>query len=86
MSNIGNRGRLWPVMDRQMEQITTDHVNEERHAFEVRNGQPVRWEEHVEAWVHFSTTNPSIEISFIEWERIRRRDRWPNGKTIIRRS
>lgn len=84
MTKIRNRGRLWPILERQLERIATEYVNEERRAYVARTGAPRRWEDHVLAWVDFSIANPALEVSFFEWERLRRRDQRPTGK-ILRR-
>lgn len=83
MSKIRTRGRLWPALVRQLDRATTEYVNDERRAFVARNCKPEKWEDHIEAWLHFSINNPSLDVGFAEWERLRRRDQRP-GQILLR--
>ena len=84
MTKIRNGGRLWPTLERQVERIAEEYVNEGRLAYMALTGKATQWEDHVLAWADFSIANPAMEVSFFEWERLRRRDQRPTGK-ILRR-
>ena len=84
MTKIRNGGPWGLTLERQLERIAEEYVNEESRAYMARTGKAERWEDHLLAWVDFSITNPALEVSFFEWERLRRRDQRPTGK-ILRR-